>query len=154
MYNVFLKLKGECVMQIETYLKSFGKYAPKSDLMFRIAISLIFIVGGLGHFKEHQYMLDRMATSPWVNVVNSIGDSSILLWMSGAVFVVAGLALAAGYKTRLAALALFTTLLPITLASHGAPGHVGPFFKNIAILGALAHLFFKGPGRYALDKED
>ena len=35
-----------------------------------------------------------------------------------------------------------------------APGHMGPFFKNIAILGALIHLFFKGPGRYSLDKED
>lgn len=142
------------MLKIETYLKSFGKYSPKSDMVFRIAISLIFIVGGLGHFGEHQYMLDRMATSPWVGVVNSIGDPSVLLWMSGAVFVVAGLALAVGYKTRLAALALFATLVPITLAIHVAPGHVGPFFKNIAILGALAHFFFSGPGHYAMDKED
>lgn len=142
------------MLQIEFCLKSFGKYAPESDLVFRIAISLIFIVGGLGHFGEHQYMLDRMATAPWVDVVNSIGDASVLLWISGAVFVVAGLALAVGYKTRLAALALFATLVPITLAIHVAPGHMGPFFKNIAILGALTHFFFKGPGRYALEKED
>jgi putative oxidoreductase len=141
-------------MQIETYLKSFGKYRAKSDLVFRIAISLIFIVGGLGHFREHQYMLDRMATSPWAGVVNSIGDASVLLWMSGAVFVIAGLAIAAGYKTRLAALALFVTLVPITLAIHVAPGHMGPFLKNIAILGSLIHFFFNGPGRCALDKED
>ncbi len=51
-------------------------------------------------------------------------------------------------------LALFVTLVPITLAIHVAPGHMGPFFKNIAILGALIHFFFKGPGRYSLDKED
>ena len=141
------------MLKIESCLKSFGKYAPESDLIFRIAISLIFIVGGLGHFGEHQYMLDRMATSPWVDVVNSIGDASVLLWISGAVFVIAGIALAVGYKTRLAALALFATLVPITLAIHVAPGHMGPFFKNIAILGALIHFFFRGPGRYALDKE-
>ena len=99
-------------------------------------------------------MLDRMATSPWADVVNSIGDASVLLWISGAVFVIAGIALVVGCKTRLAALALFVTLVPITLAIHVAPGHMGPFFKNIAILGALIHFFFKGPGRYSLDKED
>ena len=87
------------MLLIESCLKSFSKYAPKSDLVFRITISLIFIVGGLGHFGEHQYMLDRMATSPWVDVVNSIGDASVLLWISGAVFVTTGLALAVGYKT-------------------------------------------------------
>ena len=141
------------MLLIESCLKSFSKYAPKSDLVFRITISLIFIVGGLGHFGEHQYMLDRMATSPWVDVVNSIGDASVLLWISGAVFVTAGIALAVGYKIRLAALALFVTLVPITLAIHVAPGHMGPFFKNIAILGALIHFFFREPGRYALDKE-
>lgn len=142
------------MLKIEAYLKSFEKYGPKSDIIFRIAISLIFIVGGLGHFGEHQYMLDRMATSPWVDVVSSIGDPSVLLWMSGGVFVVAGFALAAGYKTRLAALALFMTLVPITLAIHVAPGHVGPFLKNVAILGALLHFFVSGAGHYALDKED
>ena len=140
------------MLNIEAYLKSFERYAPKSDILFRIAISLIFIVGGLGHFGEHQYMLDRMAKSPWVDVVSFIGDPSVLLWMSGAIFVVAGLALAVGYKTRLAALALFMTLVPITLAIHIAPGHMGPFFKNIAILGALLHFFFRGAGCYSFDK--
>ena len=140
------------MLNIEAYLKSFERYAPKSDILFRIAISLIFIVGGLGHFGEHQYMLDRMAKSPWVDVVSFIGDPSVLLWMSGAIFVVAGLALAVGYKTRLAALALFMTLVPITLAIHIAPGHMGPFFKNIAILRALLHFFFRGAGCYSFDK--
>lgn len=139
---------------IEAYLKSFEKHRPKSDIIFRIAVSLIFIIGGLGHFGEHQYMLDRMAGSPWIDVVNSIGDPSILLWLSGAIFIVAGLALAAGFKTRLAALALFVTLIPITLAIHIAPGHMGPLFKNIAILGALLHFFFSGPGSYCVDKTE
>lgn len=139
---------------IETYLKSFEKHRPKSDIIFRVAVSLIFIIGGFGHFGEHQYMLDRMAGSPWIGVINSIGEPSILLWLSGAIFIVAGLALAAGYKTRLAALALFVTLIPITITVHVAPGHMGPFFKNIAILGALLHFFFSGPGSYSVDKSD
>ena len=138
---------------IEAYLKSFKKFAPKSDGIFRVAISLIFIIGGLGHFGQHQYMLDRMAGSPWIDIVTMIGDPSLLLWLSGAIFIVAGLGLALGYKTRLSALALFVTLVPITLAIHVAPGHVGPFFKNIAILGALMHFFFRGAGCYSLDGE-
>ncbi len=139
------------MISLETYLKAFQRHAPKSDIIFRIAISLIFIIGGMGHFGEHQYMLDRMAKSPWVDLVTVIGDPSLLLWLSGGIFIIAGFALAAGYKTRMAALALFVTLVPITLTIHVAPGHVGPFFKNIAILGALLHFFFSGPGRYSLD---
>ena len=115
---------------LENYLKSFSNHAPKSDLIFRVATSLIFIIGGLGHFGKHEYMLERMAGSPWIDIVTMIGDPSILLWLSGGVFVVAGFALAAGFKVRTATLALFVTLVPITLAIHIAPGHVGPLFKN------------------------
>ena len=30
------------------------------DPVFRLSISLIFIIGGLGHFFAHQHMLGRM----------------------------------------------------------------------------------------------
>lgn len=140
--------------RIDIYLASLGKFAPKSDIIFRVCVSLIFVVGGLGHFFQHQVMLDRIAVSPWAGLVASIADPSILLWLSGAVFIVAGLALAAGYKTRLASLALFVTLAPITFSIHLAPGHVGPLLKNVAIFGALVHFFFRGPGHYALDKAE
>ncbi|MBI3699014.1 MAG: DoxX family protein [Afipia sp.] len=123
-----------------------------SDIVFRVSLSLIFVVGGLGHFVQHRQMLDRIAESPWVNVVNAIGNPSMLLWLSGIVFVVAGAALAIGLIVRLSALALFLTLIPVTIAVHIAPGHVGPFLKNIAILGALIHFMFNGSGAYAIDR--
>jgi len=131
-------------LRIESRLRSFGKHAPESDLICRIATSLIFIVGGLGHFGEHQYMLDRRAASPWVDFVNSIGEASVLLWIRGAVFVIAGMTLSVGYKTTLEALALFVTLVRVTLAIHAARGHMRPFFETIAILGALIHSFLTG----------
>lgn len=53
-----------------------------------------------------------------------------------------------GALTRLAALALFVTLVPITLSIHIAPGHVGPLLKNVAILGGLVHFMVRGPGGY------
>lgn len=80
------------------------------DPIFRVLISLIFIIGGLGHFGQHQMMLDRMEESPWAGTVNSIGDPSILLWLSGGVFFVAGLTLSLGWMTRTSALLLFVTL--------------------------------------------
>lgn len=135
--------------KIAVWLKG---YSGLSDVVFRVGLSLIFIIGGLGHFVQHRQMLDRMAESPWANVIRAIGDPSLLLWLSGIVFVPAGFALAFGLLTRLSALALFITLVPITITMHIAPGHTGPLFKNIAILGALIHFFVNGPGAYALDR--
>lgn len=122
------------------------------DPVFRLLISLIFIVGGLGHFGRHQMMLDRMAVSPWRDVVDAIGDPSVLLWLSGAVFVVFGITLALGLATRLSALVILITLVPITFFTHVAPGHVGPLFKNIAIMGALGYLWIRGGGAWSLDR--
>ena len=67
-----------------------------------------------------------------------------LLWLSGAAFVVFGLLLMFGRLRRLSALILFVTLVPVTLAIHIAPGHVGPLFKNVAILGALMLVYGRG----------
>lgn len=121
------------------------------DPLFRLLTSLIFIVGGLGHFGRADDMLARMAESPWRDVIHAVGDPLWLLWLSGGVFVVAGVTLALGWLTRLSALALFVTLIPITITIHFAPGHVGPLLKNVAILGALLLLMARGPGSHALD---
>lgn len=96
-------------------------------------------------------MLDRIVDSPWYGVITAIGDPSWLLWLSGGAFVVFGITLALGWMTRTSALVLLLTLIPITVTIHFAPGHTGPLFKNIAIMGALLMLIARGPGRYALD---
>ena len=123
------------------------------DPLFRVLTSLIFIVGGLGHFRQHDVMLKRMAESPWASLVNRIGDPSLLLWLSGLAFVIAGVTLALGWMTRASALILFVTLVPVTIAVHVVPdtSHIGPLFKNIAILGALLCFWARGPGAHALD---
>ena len=118
-------------------------FIAASDVIFRVALSLIFIIGGLGHFFAVDEMLDRIAESPWHTQVLLIGDPAILLYLSGAVFVVFGLLLASGILKRLSALMLFITLVPITIAIHFAPDHVGPLLKNIAILGALFLIYAK-----------
>ena len=136
---------------IEAYITPSQGVSDWADPVFRVLTSLISIIGGLGHFGEHQMMLDRMVDSPWWAMINMVGDPSWLLWLSGGVFVIFGVLLALGWMTRLSALLLFLTLVPITITVHIAPGHVGPLFKNIAILGALFLIYCRGPGKYALD---
>lgn len=121
------------------------------DPLFRVLTSLIFIIGGLGHFGRHQMMLDRIAQSPWNETVNAIGNPSVLLWLSGGAFIVFGIALALGWMTRLSALVILLTLVPITFFTHVAPGHVGPLFKNIAIMGALLFMIANGGGAFSID---
>ncbi len=127
------------------------KAADFSDLVFRVMFSLIFIVGGAGHFFAHDYMLNRIQGSPWLWLIEAIASPSLLLWLSGGVMIISGIMVAAGFKTRLAALALFAALAPITFTIHVAPGHMGPLLKNVALLGVLIHLYFRGPGAYSLD---
>ena len=62
-----------------------------------------------------------------------------------------GITLALGFLTRISALLILVTLIPITIAVHVAPGHAGPLFKNIAIMGALLYLYANGPGQFAID---
>lgn len=136
--------------RIDTWLTPGEQLRDRLDPVFRIATSLIFIIGGIGHFAAHDYMLGRMAESPWRDAVATIGDPSLLLWLSGGVFVIFGITLALGFLTRISALLLLVTLIPITIAVHVAPGHAGPFFKNIAIMGALLYFYANGPGRFAV----
>ncbi|MCO4092941.1 MAG: DoxX family protein [Sphingorhabdus sp.] len=138
---------------IEHWLEPSAPTKTLIDPLFRLLTSLIFIIGGLGHFGQHDVMLERMEESPWARTVNMIGDPSLMLWLSGIAFVVAGTTLALGWMTRASALVLFATLVPVTIAIHVVPdtSHVGPLFKNVAILGALLLIFARGPGAFALD---
>ena len=72
--------------------------------------------------------------------------------MSGAVFMVFGVLLALGFLTRISALLILLTLIPVTITQHFAPGHIGPLFKNIAIMGALLYFYANGPGRFAISR--
>jgi putative oxidoreductase len=89
---------------IERWLEPAPSTKALVDPLFRVLTSLIFIIGGLGHFGQHQVMLDRMEESPWAGTVSLIGDPSLLLWLSGIAFVGAGITLALGWMTRASAL--------------------------------------------------
>ena len=140
-----LAIRGwETLRDLDNRLWLPGWLTRHVDLIFRVTLSLIFIIGGLGHFFGLNEMLARIAESPWREQVEIIGDPTLLLWLSGAAFVIFGLLLMFGKLRRLSALILFVTLVPVTLAIHIAPGHVGPLFKNVAIFGALMLVYARG----------
>jgi putative oxidoreductase len=122
-----------------------------SDGIFRVLFSLIFAVAGLGHLLRPEAMVARLLDAPMADLMVAVAPATVLISATGVVLILGGVGLLLGVLTRVCALALLAVLVPITFTVHvGAPEHVGPLFKNIALLGGLIHFAAKGPGAFSL----
>jgi putative oxidoreductase len=106
--------------------------------LFRSFTSLIFIYAGIKHLTNPQGIFKRLSSSTIYELIQNEWLFRNAILFSGAVMVMAGMALLIGYKSRSAAWLLLATLIPITLSTQLENlNDLGPFFKNVAIAGSL-----------------
>jgi putative oxidoreductase len=118
----------------------------------RILMSLLFIMSGWGKLTAFSGTAGYMASA-------GMPHPELLLPFAIAIELGGGLMLLFGWKTRLAALALFVFTIPATLIFHNfwaadaanAQNQMIHFMKNVTILGGMLYVMAFGAGPLSLD---
>ena len=113
----------------------------------RVLISTIFILSGLSKLA---------APAMTIGYIQSVGLPlpSLAYGIAAFIEIVGGITLLLGYRTRVAAGALFLFTLATAVFFHNHFGDQNQFihfFKNIAVAGGLLHVIAFGGGRVSLD---
>lgn len=117
----------------------------------RFLFSLIFIFGGLSHFKTETVGYAASAGVPM---------PEILVPLAGVMAIVGGLFVLFGFATRPGAILLVLFLVPVTFKMHAfwsisdpaqAQMQMANFMKNIGLLGGAFLLMFYGAGPVSMD---
>ena len=122
-------------------------------LIGRVLLALMFIISGWQKLTGFSDTVDFIATKG-LPLPQLLAVIAVLIELG------AGLAIAFGWKTRWAALAMVVFLIVITPIFHSfwnVPADQVMmqqinFMKNLTILGGMLVLFAWGPGRYSLDE--
>lgn len=117
------------------------------SLIGRVLISALFILSGVSKLAAPAMM---------IGYIGSVGLPFPQLALALAIIVElgGGLALIAGYRTRVVAAALAVFSVATALAFHNALADQNQFihfFKNIAMAGGLLQIVAFGAGRFSLD---
>lgn len=118
-----------------------------AKLVGRILLALMFVMGGWSKISGYS------GTQAYMT---SAGVPGLLLPLVIIVELIGGLMIIVGYKTRLAALALFGFTIAATVLFHmnwALPMQQLLFMKNLGIAGGFLVLFAAGAGAYSLDKD-
>lgn len=118
---------------------------PLFDLAGRIFIAILFVPAGFGKITGY---------SGTAGYMESVGVPGILLPLVILVELGGGLAILAGWQTRIVAFLLTGFCLVSALLFHYQPAdqmQMILFIKNIAIAGGLLILVANGAGAYSLD---
>jgi putative oxidoreductase len=124
-----------------------------TTLAGRILISVIFLISGF--FKVGGYaQMVGYATALHLPM------PGVLIAAAAAVELACGLAILAGFRTRIAAWLVFLYLIPVTFIFHNFWAVQGQeqqmqlvnFLKNAAIMGGLLILSVNGAGAYSADR--
>jgi putative oxidoreductase len=121
-------------------------------LAARVLLSLIFILAGSSKFLDYPGMAAYMASKGFPLI-------PFFLYAAAILELVGGLSVMLGWKARWGALLLILFLIPTSLIFHdfwNVPPQekqlqMAMFFKNLAIMGGLLYVFFRGPGPFSCD---
>ncbi len=119
--------------------------SPIIPLVARIFLALIFIISGIGKLGD---------VASFTGFMVSGGIPAIFAWPTIALEILGGIALLAGFQTRIVALALAGFTLLAGLLYHFDPAdqmQMTSFLKNVAITGGLLLLVSGGAGRLSVD---
>ena len=130
-----------------THNRSTSMPSDAAALTGRIFLSAIFVISGLSKLS---------APAATIGYIGSVGLPLAPLGfaLAVAVEVFGGLALIAGYRSRVVAavLAVFTLATALTFHNNLADqNQFIHFFKNIAMIGGLLQVMAFGAGRFTLD---
>ncbi|HZS69912.1 MAG TPA: DoxX family protein [Burkholderiales bacterium] len=123
------------------------------DLAARIALAAMFIWSGID-----KLFLGTAGNVAYMQAYH-VPLAGLLVYVAGLAELAGGLALAAGYQTRAAALVLGLFTLLVTPIFHNfwavpadqALNQTIHFMKNLALVGGLLHVVAHGAGRFSLD---
>jgi putative oxidoreductase len=124
-------------------MDQFKTYAP---LIARLLIGGFFLLAGVGKVG------DIPGTAGYIQ---SVGLPGLLAWPAAIFEIALGLALVAGFRTRIAALAgaAFCAVTAVVFHNDFADQtQMVMFLKNFSIAGAFLMFFAFGPGKVAIDK--
>jgi len=118
----------------------------------RILIAVIFLISGFFKVGAYAQMVG------YATAVH-LPAPGVAIAAAAAVELACGLAILAGFKTRVAAWLLFLYLLPVSYFFHNFWAVQGQeqqiqmvnFLKNMAIMGGLLVLSVNGAGAYSVD---
>lgn len=122
-----------------------------SEAIFRILLSLIFLVAGANHLLAPEKVVAKLLAAPLAYLATDLADPELLVKLAGFALLAGGVGLITGAFTRWSALILIAVLIPITITVQLNPTSVGPLFKNIAILGALIYFAANGASVFSVD---
>ncbi|QDP01598.1 DoxX family protein [Thalassotalea sp. PS06] len=114
----------------------------------RVLLALMFLMAGLNKIGQYQ------GTQAYME---SAGVPGLILPIVIAVEVIGALMLIVGFKTRIAALALFGFTLVANVLFHANFAdqmQMLMFMKNTSVMGGLLMVFALGAGAYSLDNRN
>ena len=120
-----------------------------APLLGRVMLGLLFIMTGYDKITGFEGYVDSVAAK-------GVPLPEIAIVVVIIVELVGGLMIAAGLKSRWAALAIFLLIIPINFFYHpfwADDAQFNRFFKNLCVMGGMLYVMASGPGRLSLTRD-